>query len=373
MVTGKPFLLPVGTEWAPSKPETRHGVQVRRIPAWNRRNGTLNRLLHYGTYTVGAAGTWWGGSRPDVCMVLSTPPVLNGLVGALGLRLQGVPFVYNVQDLFPDILDTSRYQGTLLQKTAVRLADTVEQRAARIVPIGRQICQSLRDRGVPEEVLTVIPNPVDIDQVTPVPDSDNNWLRANRLSGSFRVLYAGNLGHAQSIDTILDAAQILSSDTRFQFILVGEGARQAEIQSAVKQHSNVTLLPFAPNDQTAQVLSAGHVGLVPLRADMSRYLVPSKTFSYLAAATPVVAAIEPDSETAQLLDEAGCGWSVPPEDPASLAACLQRLAAAPGVVSAAGARGRRMIAEQYAATVVASKWDQVLRQAAATAAGASQA
>lgn len=359
--TGRPFLLPAGVDWQPgTDAEFRRGVRVVRLPSWNRRHGTLGRLAHYGLYAIGAALQWTRDDPPHVALCLTTPPVLAGIVGVLGNLLRGVPFVYNTQDLFPDILASSAYAGTWIERCGGAMASIVERRAARIVTIGAQMQQQLAQRGIPPEKLTCIENAVDVTKVTPIAATDNPWLQHLHIpQDTFRVVYAGNFGHAQGLETVIAAATLLSSRADIRFFLVGEGDGKAKIAALAQGLPNVSLHPFAAH--AAETLSAGHVGLVPLRPHMGNYVLPSKSIHYLAAGTPLVAAAEPGSDVEKLVEGAGCGFTYPAGNAEALAEAIVAAVARKHELADMGLRGRQYVLRHFAGDAIAARYDRLLR------------
>lgn len=357
---GKPFLLPDHVEWRPQSNEVRKGVRVVRLPSWNRRTGTLGRLLHYGVYTLGALLQWTRRDPPDVCLCLTTPPVFAAFAGWTGWLLRDVPYVYNTQDLFPDILETSKYAGSWLERLGRWAAAIVEKKAARIVPIGIQMQNRLLLRGFSPQQVVLIPNPVDVEAITPIAAESNAWLQSLALPpGVFRVVYAGNFGHAQGLDTVIEAAQLLKHRSDIRFLLVGAGDGKQTIAKLAYDLPQVSIHDFAP---AAQVLSAGHVGLVPLKPGMGSYLVPSKAINYLAAGTPIIGAAEPGSDMAHLIEKAACGFSYPAGDAAALANAIEQATALPDRLVIMGQAGRAFVQKHFAGPVVAAQFAALLQQ-----------
>lgn len=364
VICGDP-LLPDPAVPRPRRRSRRGGVEVQRLPTWNRRRGTAGRLLHYLSYAGGAGGLLTLGARPDILLVLSTPPVLGGALGWWTRRLRGVPYVYHLQDLYPDLLADSRYAGSALESLAWRLARPVEAEAARIVPIGHTMADTLTARGVDSQRIRVIPNAVDVDELAGGHGED--WLRTlEPAPQGLRVLFAGNLGFAQGLDTILEAARELDrGGDPVTFLLVGEGDARPALEARARKLrlGNLRFLPFVPRRLLPAMLAAGDIGLVPLRPGLARYLVPSKLFSHWAAGRPVLLAADADSEPATLLAESRGGLRVDPGDPQALVEGIRRVAAwSPQERERAGQRGHRLARQRFAPEAVAAAWDRLLRE-----------
>lgn len=367
VLAGRPLRPDPDANGTPAR-EWRDHVEVIRLATHNRRGATLGRLRHYASWGWRAAGRLLAGPRPDVILALSTPPLIPGLLGALMRRLRGVPFVYNVQDLYPDLLRLSRYAGGSLERAGRGVAELVERDAAMIVPLSTQMAATLRERGVPEERLMVIPNPVDTERIRPVAPDRNAWLAEHAGEGeAFRVLHAGNMGFAQGLETLLEAARRLRERSDLRFVLVGGGDARPGLEADARRLGldNVHFHDFAPSRQIAEVYSAGDLSVVPLRRGVGDFLIPAKLFTSMAAARPVVVGAEAGSEAGRIVVETGCGTRVDPGDPAALATAIAGIAACSDAERREmGDRGRRWVAREHGVEAVADRWDRLLTQVA---------
>ena len=329
----------------------------------------LGRLLGYISFNLLALITLLWLPKYDLLFVPS-PPLTNGLVGWLVSRLRRVPFVYNVQDIYPDV---AVRLGVLKNPRLIRFFAWMERfvysKAAAVSVISQGFRRNLLAKGVADEKIHVIPNFVDDAFIAPQA-RENDFSRAQNLANHFVVLFAGNVGLSQGLECVLQAAQRLRRHPEILFLIVGNGAAKAALvqQAADMALDNVRFLPFLPHEQVASMYAAAHVGIVPLRHGVAQESVPSKVFSILGAARPVIAAVDADSDTAMLIDEAGCGLCIAPEDADALAEAILQLRNAPetaqqmgqaGFVHVRGRYTKQHVAEQYArffqSTTTASK------------------
>ncbi len=300
--------------------------------------------------------------RQDIILTLS-PPLTSGLEAwVLGL-FKRIPYIYNVQEIYPDVVVRL---GVLKKRWVIQLAELVErfvyQRASAIVVISKAFLQNLEMiKRVPKRKLHLIPNFVDVNFVAPQP-RENDFRQRHNLDNAFVVLYAGNIGLTQSFDTLIETARLLNGFSEIRFLIVGDGSRRAWLaeQLQTRQLSNVLLLPFQPRSQVPQVYAASNLCLVPLKADMAQSTVPSKVYTIMAAARPVLAAVDADSEIAWLVQETKCGVRIPPDDPQALVEAIMQFYREPDRGRVYGENGRRYVVEHYARDRIAMQYHQLI-------------
>lgn len=193
-----------------------------------------------------------------------------------------------------------------------------------------------------ENKIHVIPNFVDTEGIRPAP-AENAYRSEFGFEGKTVIMYAGNVGLSQALDTFIDAAGALAYDESVVFVINGQGARRAELEVKTRGMDNVAFVDMQPIDRLAEVLTAADIHVVPLKKGLARSSVPSKTYSILAAGRPFVAAVDPGTEIARLAERSGAGIAIPPEDPEALTKALRSLIDEPDVAAEMGTRGRRFI------------------------------
>jgi glycosyltransferase involved in cell wall biosynthesis len=303
-----------------------HGVKVLRVPLFPSHDWSgWRRALNYASFAATASVlTPWLVGRPDVVYVYH-PPLTTGMAGATIAAVKRAPFVLDVQDLWPDTLTaTGMVHGRRLLSLVARLCGWVYHRAARVVVQSEGFASALRARGVPPAKLQVIPNWAD-DAVR----ADRSGPERSVLDPEcFNVVFAGTMGRAQGLDTILDAADRLQgSAPTGRLVLVGGGVERDRLERTTRGRElwNVVFLPRMPMDEVGAVLRAADVLLVHLRDDpLFAMTIPSKTQAYLAVGRPIVMAVR--GESAQLIDRARAGVICPPEDPVALTEAIEHLA-----------------------------------------------
>ena len=171
------------------------------------------------------------------------------------------------------------------------------------------------------------------------------------------VGYAGSMGEPNALDVLLDAAALLRGEP-LRFVLVGSGHEQARLAARVQAEglTNVTMLPPIPKAQVRGFLAQVDIAYIGWqRVSLYRFgIAPNKLMDYMMAARPVLHSVEAGNDP---VAEAGCGLTVPPQDPAAVAAGLRRLAALPAAERAAmGERGRAFVQAHHTYPVLARRF-----------------
>lgn len=297
----------------------------------------------------------------DVILAPS-PPLTIGLNAWLLGLIRRVPFVYNVQEIYPDIAVS---MGLLRNQWIIRLLEQLERfvygRASAVVVISEWFRRALLRKGVPANKLHVIPNFVDVDFVQPGP-RDNEFARQHGLNGQFVVLYAGNIGLTQGFETIIETARALAAVPDLRFVIVGDGARRAWLEQrlATLNLENITLLPYQPRSLVPQIYASSDVCLVPLKKGSARGTFPSKIYTIMASGRPAIVSVDADSEAAWVVQQAQCGLAVPPDDPDALAQAILQAYQERDTFRTYGKNGRRYVVQHHSRQAVARQYHELI-------------
>jgi glycosyltransferase involved in cell wall biosynthesis len=316
-----------GYKIRPWRREQLDGISVLRVALYpSHDKSSIARVLNYASFAISAAviGTVLI-RRPDIAYVYHPPATVGLAALAIGF-FRRVPFVYDIQDLWPDTVAVS---GMLSSKPVLAAIDKwcklLYRRAANIVVLSPGFKRELVAREVPPDKINVIYNWCDETVIGPVlPDPE----LASRLglSGRFNVMFAGTMGTAQALDAVLEAAALCrQTHSEMQFVFVGAGVERSrlETKAVALALDNVRFLPRQPLSAIGRVLALADVLLVHLRNDpLFRITIPSKTQAYMASQKPVLMAVTGDA--AQLVLESGGGLVCEPEDPVAIAETVAR-------------------------------------------------
>ncbi len=346
--------------------ETLDGIEVLRVWVWTSPVKTMRtRLAFYTTYMLNAtlAGLFLARRRYDLLYATSPPLFVGGAALALSF-LRGIPMVFEVRDLWPE---SAVALGELQSPRWIRWATWLEERcyarARRIVVVTEGIRRHLLERGIPEHKLVLIPNGANTELFRPQPEGGKALRARLGLGEAFVVLYAGILGIAQGLETVLEAAHLLRDRPDIRFLLVGDGPCKADLMRRKEALglTHVTFLDGQPRESMPAYFSAADVALVPLRRlELFRSAVPSKMFDAWACGCPVLLGI--DGEARSVLEQAQAGRYVEPEDPQALASAIVQLAAQREACRALGANGRRFVEAHYSRQAQAKALAQLLQE-----------
>jgi colanic acid biosynthesis glycosyl transferase WcaI len=339
------------------------------------------RALAFGGFTALAAieGAV-ARSRPDVVFAMS-PPLTLGLAGWSVARARRVPFVFNIQDVFPDV---AVELGLLTDRRVIAMASWLERttyrRADAVTVLSDELADNVRRKltggpsaerrgaGGPLRAgdrraakVRVIPNFVDTGRIHPA-DADNAYRAEFGLRDKRVVLYAGNVGLSQSLDLVLSAAVALATEPDVVFVINGGGAARPDLERRAAGLANVVFVDMQPKERLPEVLAAGDVHVVPLKRGLAWSSVPSKLYSILAAGRPLVASVDPGTEVARTVERAGAGLAVPPDDAEAFTKALRRLLDDPEQARAMGASGRRFVEGWASPGAVAEAYDDLFTE-----------
>jgi colanic acid biosynthesis glycosyl transferase WcaI len=347
------------------------GVDVTRLPLYpNHDQSAIKRVLNYASFA--ASALFYGlfmAKRANV-MYAYHPPLTVGITASLIRWIRGIPLVYDIQDMWPDTL---RATGMLNNPRALglvgRVCDWVYRRVALLVVLSPGFKRLLVQRGVPESKIEVIYNWADESALmAPVGCLSPSFPGADR----FKIVFAGNMGKAQALDAVLDAAVILKGrGSLVSFVMLGVGVEVAWFCDRAKELGldNVVFLPPVPMAEVGTVLTAADALLVHLRKDpLFEITIPSKTQAYMAVGKPLLMAVNGDA--ADMVMQSNSGLTAESENPVALADAAQQLADMPlADLQAMGSRARLFYQERLGLQVGAGRFGAVFRALANAAKG----
>jgi glycosyltransferase involved in cell wall biosynthesis len=342
----------------------RNGVEIVRVhsTAFERSRIGL-RGLNYVTFLGAALFEALRGPRPDLVLCMTDPPMVGDVAIAVAKRFR-VPLLVISEDVFPEIATKlRRLENPVLVGVLRQLVRLYLKRADRVVAIGETMRARLEAKGTPGDRLRVIPNWIDTNAITPR-EHENEWKQRQKLAGKFVVMHSGNVGHAQDLDVLVRSATFLRDLDDLKIVIVGFGARHAEILSlaARLETDQVRFLPYQPRDMLPLSLAAGNLHFVGLARGLSGYVVPSRLYGILAAGRPVIVSADPDSETAQVVSEVGCGIVLPPGRPELVARVIRDAHDGKLDLEEMGRRGREYVTAEADRAVAVGRYRSVLQE-----------
>jgi glycosyltransferase involved in cell wall biosynthesis len=328
--------------------ETISGVTVHRVPLYpSHGRSSVGRILNYFSYVVSAALYGIFKARPfDV--IYSYPPPTVALAAALVGWIRRRPFVMDVQDLWPESVVKSGMAGTGgMERALSAMCSFLYKRSGRIIAQSRGMAAKIAERGASAGKIDVIFNWADEETACALDTCD---LSSYRLEGKFNIVYGGNLGRLQGLETLVRAAQLAAKCVpNLHLLLLGNGTETVALKALVEQlgANNIMIRPGVPRDQVGDIFAAADVLALHLLNDpLFEITIPQKTQFYLAMGKPVLIGVK--GEAAQFVTRAAAGVAVEPGDVAAMAKAMVRLAQLPRAeLAAMGARGREAYLRQF--------------------------
>ncbi|MGM9672519.1 MAG: glycosyltransferase family 4 protein [Bacteroidaceae bacterium] len=357
-------------------------VTVKRFAMYREGRNPILRALRYSLNWIIQL---WKGLREkdvDVIYLASTPPI-QGMLGAFIKKFRGIPFVYNLQDIFPDSLFNNGLanKGGLLWKIGRVIENFTYKNADKIIVISEDFKKNIMAKGVPEEKIVVVYNWVDQNAVVDIPRERNKLFDAYGLDRSkFYVTYNGNIGLSQNLDMLLSVAEEFQSAkvqafhgneiccTDIHFVLVGNGAYLDEVKRIIaeKKLENVHLLPFQPYEDISHVFSLGDASLVISKPGTGAASVPSKTWSIMSASRPVLANFD-ENELKQIVEKHHCGIFTKAGDKEAFKQSILALYNNREMAVEMGKNGRQFVMDNLTREVGTQKYVDVIKSVVAEA------
>jgi colanic acid biosynthesis glycosyl transferase WcaI len=341
--------------------ERRSGIEIYRLPLWPGRGSGVARIRQELSFVVSQSTV--APLLPPADFLIAVTPSFPALAPAMAFsRARRVPWVMWLQDIVTDGATTT---GQLSEGRIVRLARRLEtasyESASKIVVISEAFRANLLSKGVPDWKIARIFNPAtrEADGV-----NDLDALGAEPP----RILAMGNIGHTQGLAHIVDAFQASESLARLgaRLVIAGGGIAAEEVQARITSE-RVSMPGVLYGDELTPELRAASLGLVSQRPDIAEFNLPSKLMNYMAHGIPVLASVNPSSETARIVRESGAGWVTDAAVPAEFARKAAVVLADRGALREAGRAGHAYAQANFAPASVAANFDAVIAAVAARA------
>ena len=340
-------------------------LKIHRISLYREGRNTIGRAFRYMLLNI--AFLWKGlFTESDLIYVQSTPPT-QGLMAGLLSRIKKKPFVYNLQDIFPDSLVHTGItnQGSFIWKIGRFVEKITYKWSDKIVVISDDFKKNIMAKGISEEKIVVLRNWVDEQAVVDVKREQNSLFDIYSLDrGKFYICYSGNIGFTQNLDMLLDIAKELKATPEIGIILVGDGAAKAHVSKRIETEyiDNVTMLPFQPYKKISEVFSLGDCGLIISKTGVGNNSVPSKMWSIMSAERPVLASFDKGYELDRVIAEACCGVCVQADDKEAFKKAILDLYQRRNTIAQMGVNGRKYIMDNLTRESGKGKWVEIIEK-----------
>ena len=303
--------------------------------------------------------------KNDIVIVVTSPPMLPFTIKT-ACWLKKATCILRIDDVYPEtliaagMLNPQSFAATLLRSLNKKLYHKVDE----IVVLGRDM-ERLARKKVPNsnKTITIIPNWADVDEIYPMPKNQNALLKELDLEGKFMVLCAGNMGRAQAIEMMFQAANLLKNNKSIHFLFIGSGAKKPWMYHAVSEMhiKNVTILNQRPRHDQINFLNACDINMVSLVSGMTGAGVPSRMYNIMAAGKPIVAIAPSDSELCRVVMEEEIGWIVSPNQPNLLKDVILEAYSNPHRLKEMGTKARLEAENKYSPQSILNEYCKLIR------------
>jgi colanic acid biosynthesis glycosyl transferase WcaI len=339
-----------------SRREIIAGAKVHRVWVYPASGAGGKRLLNYLSFLLTSLTALWRRPRPDFVLI-DSPPLFLALPGFLAAKWWKARMIFNVADLWPDEV---KEMGLIREGVVLRLAEHLEawtyRQAEKVNAVTEGIRSRLIQKGVPKQKILFFPNGADLELFQPRP-VDVGLAERLGLVGKKIILYAGGMGYVHGLDSVIEAAQILSRYEDLRFLFIGGGPEKSKLQQKAQENAldNVMFMDPAPPEYIARLYSLAAAGLVSVRALPSfNGFRSAKMFPAMACGVPLIYC--GIGEGPQLVRQAEAGLVVEPENPESLAAAVLTLVHDTGLANRFGSNGRKYMEENLDWNRLVQNW-----------------
>lgn len=368
VIVGQPNAVPASETYRAQGLEIRNGVRITRLQHTRfRKHSFIGRIVNLVSFTLSAAWISLTIQKPDV-IVTETDPFLLAFVGRWLQWRHGAKFIVYLQDIYPDIaVAVGKLREGWVSRCVRSLLFAVYRKADCVVVLSRDMERTCRQYGVSADALRVIPNWADTTRLQPQKQV-NAFRQGHGLEETFVVMYSGNMGLAHTLTPILEAAEALRDNPRVCFVLVGDGARRAQLaaEAEARKLSNIRFFPYQPREELAQSLSAADVHLISMQPEATGLLMPSKLYGILASGSAVIALADPQSELGELITHRELGYVCDPRSPDGgaerLAYVINFLADNPTDVRTMGENARRIAEAEFDRSIQTARFAAMLNE-----------
>lgn len=333
------------------------GVGIRRIPLPEESN-SVRRIVNMLVFAVASFLRIVTG-RYDFVMISTVPQVIGAFSACLAATISRKQFVYHCMDVQPEIAELiGDIRSPGLIWLLKRIDSWVCNTADRVIVLSEDMASSIRARA-PKSNLVVINN-FSLPAFTTEEIEPSAELA--KRSGGLRLIFAGNLGRFQGLESLVDAMRLVPPSIEVELLFLGDGRLREHLRQMAEDlpAGRIRFLPHQPVHVARAIIRSADLGIVSLIPEMSRYAFPSKTMTYLEEGCPVMVISEADSDLARVVREDGSGLIVPPGDPEGLSKVIEELAARPQMISEMRSRAPESALRRFDRSRILDRWRELI-------------
>jgi glycosyltransferase involved in cell wall biosynthesis len=346
--------------YLPNPPKSERGIGLRWIWSTPYHGNTLQRELNILVFSM--VSFWANLFTPADIVVTVTPPLESAFMGWLLAKVKRVPFVLDLEDLWPDSIITMGFQNKWVIVWLRFLERFLYRHSDHIMVVAGEMRAYLLKQGVPDSKIGLIPLGANIPEL----DEDREALRSQWGFGKDEIIavYVGAHGPANALETLLRAAVLLRGKPGIRIVLYGDGSDKPRLRKLYAEwelRDNITLADPVRPEQVPEILQAADIGIASLKnTETFKTVRPNKIYEYMAVGLPVICCI--DGEARRIITEAGAGVPVTPEDAKGLSQALLTLAGDEEKRRQFGENGLKFVKSTGDRAELAGQMDQVLKK-----------
>ena len=320
---------------------------IHRYSMYRERKGIIGRLFRYILCSIKQIYIGVREKKIDLLFAGSTPP-FQGLIMAFLKKVKRVPFIYNLQDIFPESIITAgiTHEDSVICKVGNWVSNITYDAADLIIVPSETMKRTLINKQIVADKIRVVPNWVDDEFIHPIERSNNRLVKKLKIpSYDFTVVYAGNLGYAQAVDIIVETAERLKRDRHIGFLIFGNGVYNDTMISmaAQKRLNNIHFYPLQQYESVSEVYSLGDACIVACKPGTGRNAMPSKIWSIMSCGRPVIASFDKESVLEEIISKEKCGVFAQAGDVDALIIQIKKLRQNSKLCKEMGTNARRYI------------------------------
>ena len=343
-------------------------VSVKRFSSGNlNKNSLLIRLCKFCLMSLQFAwNALWNVSSGDTVFTVTNPAFML-VFFALFRKVKKFNYILLVYDIFPEVLIPAGLTSpnSFMYRLTLQIYNWAYRQVDELIVIGRDMKEVVEQKVGKSSNITLLTNWVDVKNIFPETGSENEILKDLHLTNKRIFSLAGNMGRTQGLENLLKGIEILPSDEKIHFLLMGDGAYGKNIEHFISAHPqiNLTYTGRIKKEQQSAMLNAGDIAIISLDSNMYGLSVPSKSYFNMAAGKPLLLIAEENSEIAIMIKEHKLGWVVPPGDPDGLAQTIQKISLlSDDELTNYGQRSRKIAEDYYSAEKVLEKYKELFKQ-----------
>ena len=344
--------------------EEMEGLKIHRSYIYvSKDRSILKRLLNYFSFVFSSLKVGLTKTGKYDFILCESPPLFLGISAFLLAKRKNAKLIFNVSDLWPE---SAEKLGLVTNKAFLKISTWLEEfiykKSAFVTGQTQGIVANIKNR-FPNKTVYWLPNGVDLSYYDPS-KYNSDWRSShNFLSDDFIFLYGGIIGHAQGLEVILNAANILRYNSKIKFILLGDGPEKERLIK-ISTHLNLKNIYFydpVSKLEMPNVVSACTATIVPLkRLDLFKGAIPSKIFESLAMKKPILLGVEGEAKEL-FIEEGKCGLFFTPESETELAAVILKMVDNPSLVEELGENARKYVDQKFNRNIIADDFYRQLK------------